>query len=125
MKIAGLSSLITIAMIGGILFTVSLGCGGSSDAACTATVTYQGKTFEGKAANADEAKRNACNIYCREADPEYEARYAVWLDSAKGKAAGSPSKKEAIFKEADLMKFVTETCSKKCADSMNPTSTCK
>ena len=71
------------------------------------------------------AKNNACNVYCREADPEYDARYRIWLDSPKGKAAGSPSKQEAIFKDKELLLYVTETCAKKCAETMNPSAVCK
>lgn len=113
---------IVVILISGIV----LGCGGSgSNEVCTGTVVYQGKVFEGKGKEAGESKRNACNNYCRDADPEYEARYYIWLDSPLGKAAGSPSKQEAIFKDKDLMKFVTETCSSRCVAEMKPESACK
>ena len=108
-----------------LIIGVVLGCGGGSSDACVGTVAYQGKTFEGKAKTADEAKGNACNNYCRDAYPEYDAMYRIWLDSPKGKAAGSPSKQEAIFKDETLMKFVTETCSKRCVATMNPDAKCK
>ena len=116
----------SFALVGVLLLGLALGCGGggSSDA-CVGTVSYQGKTFEGKAKDADESKRNACNMYCREADPEYAARYGIWLDSPKGKAAGSPSKQEAIFKDKDLMNYVTVTCANKCIAEMKPEATCK
>ena len=107
-----------------VLILVVLGCGGSG-AECVGTVNYQGKVFEGRAKTADEAKSNACNNYCRDADGEYDAMYRIWLDSPKGKAAGSPSKQEAIFKDEALMKFVTETCSKRCVATMNPDAKCK
>jgi len=124
MKIYGFGSFVILALIGGILFTVSIGCGGS-DAGCVGTVAFQGKTFEGKGKTADDSKNNACNSYCREADPEYDARDRIWLDSPKGKAAGSPTKQEAVFKDKDLLDFVTVTCQKKCAATMSPTSSCK
>ena len=114
----------TLAMISVVLILVVLGCGGSG-ADCVGTVAHQGKIFEGKAKNADEAKGYACNNYCRDADTEYDAMYRIWLDSPKGKAAGSPSKQEAIFKDETLMKFVTETCSKRCVATMNPDAKCK
>ena len=119
--------LFTFSLVGTILLVLILGCSGGSvvDDACVGTVNYQGKTFEGKAKDADEAKRNACNMYCREADPEYETRYGIWLDSPKGKAAGSPSKQEAIFKDKDLMNYVTVTCANKCVAEMKPEATCK
>ncbi len=111
-------------MISILLILVVLGCRGSG-AECVGTVAYQGNVFEGKDKNADTAKGNACNKYCREADSEYDAMYRIWLDSPKGKAAGSPSKQEAIFKDETLMKFVTETCNKRCVTTMNPEAKCK
>jgi hypothetical protein len=41
-------------------------------------------------------------------------RTRIWLDSAAGRAAGRPSKQEAIFKEKRLMDYVTVTCANKC-----------
>ena len=125
MKYAGFGALTTLSIIGAVFFSLSLGCGGAATDTCVGTVNYQGKAFEGKGKTTDEAKLFACNMYCREADPEYDALYRVWLDSPKGKAAGSPSKQEAIFKDKDLMNFVTETCAKKCAATMKPEATCK
>ena len=87
---------------------------GSSAKKCTATLTNDGKTFVGEGASTDEATRFACNKYCREADPGYEAMYGVWLDSPAGKAAGRPSKEEAIFKDKKLMDYVTVTCANQC-----------
>ncbi len=107
-----------------VVVGIVLGCGGSG-AECVGTVSYQGKTYEGKDKTAEQAKLNACNHYCREADQEYEAYYRIWLDGPKGKAAGSPSKQEAIFKDKDLLNYVTETCAKKCAATMNPEAKCK
>jgi len=106
------------------LLTIGAACGGRG-ADCTGKVIYEGKTFEGKDKTAEKAKLNACNNYCRDADPQFDAMYRIWLDSPKGKAAGSPSKQESIFKDVDLMKFVTETCANKCAASMNPEANCK
>ncbi len=91
-----------------------LACSSGSAKKCTATLTYEGKTFTGEDASEDKATRNACNKYCREADPGYEAMYGVWLDSSAGKAAGRPSKEEAIFKDKKLMDYVTVTCANEC-----------
>lgn len=125
MKFYSFGSLVTLAIVSAVFFTISLGCSGGSGAECVGTVTYQGKTFEGKDKTADAAKLNACNNYCRDADPEFDARYRIWLDSPKGKQAGSPSKQESIFKDKNLLAYVTETCAKKCAASMNPEAKCK
>ena len=97
-------------LIGAVLACSS----GSSARKCTATLTNDGKTFVGEGASTDDATRFACNKYCREADPGYEAMYGVWLDSPAGNAAGRPSKEEAIFKDKKLMDYVTVTCANEC-----------
>jgi hypothetical protein len=97
-------------LIGAVLACSS----GSSGKKCTATLTNDGKTFVGEGASTDDATHFACNKYCREADPGYEAMYRVWLDSPEGKAAGRPSKEEAIFKDKKLMDYVTVTCANEC-----------
>jgi hypothetical protein len=96
------------------LFAAVLACSSGSAKKCTATLTLDGRTFVGEDAAEDKATRNACNKYCREADPGYEAMYGVWLDSPAGKAAGRPSKEEAIFKDKKLMDYVTVTCANEC-----------
>jgi hypothetical protein len=74
--------------------------------------------FTGKGKDADEAQRNGCNKYCLEADPGYDARYRIWLDSPRGQAAGRPAKKEAIYKDRSLLDYVTITCQNKCMASI-------
>lgn len=96
-----------------LLLTAVIACGRGSSNKCTATLTYQGKTYTG-VGKKDEAVNFACNKYCREDDPEYEAMYGIWLNSPEGRAAGRPSKEEAIFKSKRLLDFVTITCANKC-----------
>jgi len=96
------------------LLAAVLACSSGSAKKCTATITLDGRTFVGEDAAEEKATRNACNKYCREADPGYEAMYGVWLDSPAGKAAGRPSKEEAIFKDKKLMDYVTVTCANEC-----------
>ncbi len=96
------------------LLAAALACSSGSAKKCTATLTLDGRTFVGDDAAEVKATRNACNKYCREADPGYEAMYGVWLDSPAGKAAGRPSKEEAIFKDKRLMDYVTVTCANEC-----------
>lgn len=101
-----------------MVFAFALGCKfGGSGQSCTGVLTYEGQTFEGRADNEKQAKLNACNKYCLEADPEFDARYRIWLDSPKGQKAGRPSKKESIYKDKDLLDFVTITCANKCVDN--------
>ena len=97
-----------------LLLAAVLACSSGSTQKCTATLSYEGRTFVGEDASSEKATRNACNKYCREADPGYEAMYGVWLDSPAGKAAGRPSKEEAIFKDKKLMDYVTVTCANEC-----------
>jgi hypothetical protein len=96
------------------LLAVVLACSSGSARKCTATLTLDERTFVGEDAAEEKATRNACNKYCREADPGYQAIYGEWLDSPAGKAAGRPSKEEAIFKDKNLMDYVTVTCANEC-----------
>lgn len=96
-----------------LLFAVLIACTGSGRK-CTATLTYQGNTYTGADAKEEKAVSNACNKYCRDADPEYDAMYRIWLDSPAGRRAGRPSKEEAIFKDDRLLDYVTITCANKC-----------
>ena len=107
-----------------VLMAIVLGCS-SSGADCVANAPHHVEEVAGKDKTAEQANHRDCNHYCREADPQYDAMYRIWLDSPKGKAAGSPSKQEAIFKDKDLLTYVTETCAKKCAATMNPQAQCK
>lgn len=97
-----------------VLLAAVLACSSGSAQKCTATLSYESREFVGEDTSTEKATRNACNKYCREADPEYEAMYGVWLDSPAGKAAGRPSKEEAIFKDKTLMDYVTVTCANEC-----------
>jgi len=105
-----------------LLLSVVIACRSSSssdNASCTGEVTYEGKTFTGgPAETAENAQKFACNKYCLEADPEFDAHYGIWLESPKGEAAGRPPKKEAIYKDADLMNYLTKTCAAKCVASV-------
>jgi hypothetical protein len=97
-----------------LLLAAVLACSPGSTQKCTATLSYEGRTFVGEDTSTEKATSNACNKYCREADPGYDAMYGVWLDSPAGKAAGRPSKEEAIFKDKKLMDYVTVTCANEC-----------
>ena len=98
-----------------LLLGVAIACRSSSSGpTCTGEVVYQSTTYTGEAGNVEDAQRFACNKYCLEADPEFDAHYHIWLDSPKGKEAGSPPKKESIYKDKDLMDYLTVDCAKKC-----------
>ena len=108
-------------LAGLLLLTVVIACRSSSpssDVGCTGEVTYEGKTFTGQGKNAEDAQQFACNKYCLEADPEFDAHYGIWLESPKGEAAGRPPKKEAIYKDKDLMNYLTKDCATKCVASV-------
>ena len=97
-----------------LLLAAVLACSSGSSPKCTATLTYDGRTYEGADSEADKAKHNACNKYCRADDPEYDAMYRIWLDSPAGRAAGRPSKEEAIFKDKRLLDYVTRFSATSC-----------
>lgn len=101
-------------LIAGLMLALALLACRSTSRPCTGEVTYEGQTFTGKGKDADEAQQNGCNKYCLEADPEFDARYRIWLDSPKGRAAGRPAKKESIYKDSSLLDYVTITCQKRC-----------
>ena len=95
-----------------LLIAAVLACSRGSNK-CTATLTYQGKTYTG-IGKKDEAVSFACNKYCIADDSEYDAMYRIWLDSAEARAAGRPPKEEAIYKSKRLLDFVTITCANRC-----------
>ncbi|HEY3025064.1 MAG TPA: hypothetical protein VGJ55_02820 [Pyrinomonadaceae bacterium] len=114
---------LTGALLAGLLFvTVALACRSSSSSSeekCTAEISYQEKIFTGgPAKTADEAQKLACNKYCLEADPEFDAHYGIWLDSPQGQAAGRPPKQEAIYKDKELMNYLVHDCAMKCLASV-------
>ena len=81
---------------------------------CTVELTREGRTFTGEAKTEPEARLFACNKYCRDVDPEYDAMYRIWLDSPQGKKAGRPSKEKAIYEDKRLLDYVTSTCANRC-----------
>lgn len=97
-----------------LFFAAVLACSRDSSK-CTATLTYQGKTYTG-IGKKDEAVNFACNKYCLEDDSEYDAMYLIWLASPEGRAKGSPPKDKAIYESKRLMDFVTNTCANRCVE---------
>jgi hypothetical protein len=95
-----------------LLFAFLLACSRGSDK-CTATLTYQGKTYQG-IGKKDEAVSFACNKYCLADDPEYDAMYQLWLTTPEARVKGSPSKDKAIYESKRLLDFVTVTCANRC-----------
>ena len=106
-----------------LLLSVVLACrssSSSSGAKCTGEVTYEGKTYNGgPTKTSEEAQKFACNNYCLDADPEFDAHYRIWNDSRSGEAAGHPSKAEAIYKDKELLDYLTKDCAQKCIASVN------
>jgi len=101
-----------------LLLSVVLACRSSatsSGAKCMGQVTYEGRTFTGGPTDsAEQAQHFACNNYCLDADPEFDAHYRIWNDSRSGAAAGHPEKKEAIYKDKELLDFLTKVCAENC-----------
>ena len=101
-------------MLSAVMLAASVFSCSSSSKDCTAEITAGGKTFAATGKIADEAQRNACNKYCLETDSECEAMYRIWLDSPKGKAAGSPPKMRALSEDRKLLDCVTIKCADAC-----------
>lgn len=99
-----------------LVLSAVLACSLGSSKKCTATLTYQGKTYTGMDKEKEKAVSNACNKYCRDDDPGYEIMYRIWVESPAGRAAGRPTKEEAIYKDNRLLDYVTITCANKCVD---------
>lgn len=96
-----------------------LACGGSGAATCLGWVEdHQGARYSPAEGTADRhhAQRLACNVYCRDADPHYDAMYRAWRDSPAGDP--SVSKDQAIFRDDALMRYVTETCADRCLSNV-------
>ena len=86
----------------------------SSPSDCVGEIKAGGKTYTAKAKNPADAKRLVCNKYCLETDPKCEAMYGIWVNSPKGKAAGSPPKMRALSEDKQLLDCVTIECAGKC-----------
>jgi hypothetical protein len=101
-----------------LLLSIVLACRSSStssNAKCMGQVTYEGQTYTGGPTDsAEQAQHFACNNYCLDADPEFDAHYRIWNDSRAGAAAGHPPKKEAIYKDKELLDFLTKVCAEEC-----------
>ena len=99
-----------------LILVAACGFGGGDDGpACTGWVEHQGTRYGPESSTSDgeaRAQELACNVYCREGDPEYEAMYQIWLDSPRGDP--SVTREQAIFEDESLMRFVTETCQQRC-----------
>ena len=105
-----------------LLLSVVLACRSStssSGAKCMGQVVYEGQTYTGGPTDsAEQAQHFACNNYCLDADPEFDAHYRIWNDSRSGAAAGHPPKKEAIYKDKELLDYLTKDCAEKCVASI-------
>lgn len=115
------TALVSLLLAVVLLLSAIIACRSStsdSKAPCLGSVVYEGQTFTGQAGTVEDAQRFACNNYCLDADPEFDARYRIWLDSRSGEAAGRPTKKESIYKDQGLMDYLTKDCALKCVVSV-------
>jgi len=104
----------------GSLAVPILACGGSGGPTCLGWVQDdQGGRHSPQSGVSDraEALRFACNGYCREADPGYDARYRIWVDSPQGDP--SVTKARAIYEDDGLLDYVTVTCANQCIADVN------
>jgi len=104
-------STVSIASIGCAVLALFLV---SCSSECTGEIAAGGKTYTAKAKGAEEAQRLACNKYCLDTDSKCDAMYDIWLNSPKGKAAGSPPKMRALSEDRKLLDCVTIECANRC-----------
>lgn len=93
----------------------SLACGGGGSQECIGWVEdASGQRHSPQSGVSDpvDAQLFACNGYCLDADPMVDARYAIWLDSPKGKPG--TSKKDHMYEDPDFLEYVTVTCANDC-----------
>jgi hypothetical protein len=103
---------------------VVCGCccgGGGPKKDCLGQIEVDGRIYSPESGVSDEveAQRNACNVYCLEADSYCEAVYGIWVTSAAGVAAGSPAKEDAMFVDSELLECITHTCADTCVADVN------
>ena len=84
----------------------------SSD--CVGRIEAEGKEYTANARNLEDANRFACNKYCLDTDSECDAMYDIWLNSPKGKAAGSLPKMRALSEDKKLLDCITVKCANRC-----------
>ena len=102
----------------GVSLVLALACGGAAPVECVGHVSHAGQTYqpESGVADAAQAQKNACNLYCLDADPEYEAMYQIWRSSPGGDP--SVSKKDALYRSDRLLDYVTVTCAERCVSEI-------
>jgi len=113
----GLAPLALAAALPALLLTLGCCCGGGgASQTCLGKIEVDGKTYQPELGvdDEDQALHNACNTYCLEADPDCEAMYGIWVTSPAGIAAGSPSKKDAMYQDDALLDCITATCADQC-----------
>lgn len=96
------------------LLAVVLGCGGGR--ACTAELTVEGKVYRGTDSNPAQAETNACNGYCIEGDPDYDAAFQKWLESPESKDVPDRSSKWTGQYKSKELRAMVERCVARCRE---------
>ncbi len=107
-----------IGVIFGIMLAISVFSCSSTPSDCTGEIAAGGKTYTASGKGQEKATRNACNKYCLDTDAECEAMYGIWVNSPKGKAAGSPAKMRALSEDKQLLDCVTIKCANACLEQI-------
>ena len=97
MRAKGLRRIVPPVLALTLLFAAVLACSRGSSK-CTATLTYQGKTYTG-IGKKDDAVSFACNKYCLEDDSEYDAMYQIWLDFTRRPSQGFAAEGQSDLRE--------------------------
>lgn len=98
-----------------------MGCGGSG-ATCVGKLAIDGKTFEGRDKNEDQARENVCTSYCIEGDTGYDRMYQDFIKTPNAKKVNIDfnsdkvplkDKKWAAMSNEDLGRYI-EQCRAGC-----------
>ncbi|MBX3243015.1 MAG: hypothetical protein KF685_00920 [Acidobacteria bacterium] len=120
---AGRTNLLIVIML---LAIAALGClgPGTNDSSCEGTVSVNGRTYEGKAKDEEQAGLNACNKFCLAEDDRAKAMVRDWLASEAAKEferkfKRKPTNEDAVIEDKAILDHVTRNCAARCKAEAN------
>ena len=101
-----------------VLIAPMLACGGGGGPTCLGWVEDdQGARHSPESGVSDraQAQRNACSLYCVEADSQADAMYQIWLSSPRG----NPNLKrwEGMYEDPSIRQYL-EQCDQTCVNDV-------
>lgn len=100
-----------------VMVVALLACKGSKPN-CKASLTWEGKTFEGTGKGDPEAKESVCLGWCAHHDPEIDSKYTAWKSTPKGQAS-KDSRFGDIYSWMPGGKAMLLACKERCQRHIN------